>query len=82
MDGLGIIMTLIVGGLAGWIASLLIGGSGGIVKNVIVGILGAFIGSFVFELAGLTAEPTLIGNLIVATVGAALLLFLAKLLSK
>lgn len=81
MDGLGIVTTLIVGGLAGWIASLLIGGGGGIIKNVIVGILGAFIGSYVFEVFGLNAEPTFIGNLIVATAGAAILLFVAKLLS-
>lgn len=82
MDGLGIIVTLVIGGLAGWIASLLVGGGGGLIKNVIVGILGAFIGSYVFELAGLSAEPTLVGSLIVATVGAIILLAVAKLLSK
>lgn len=82
MDGLGIILTIIVGGLAGWIASLLIGAGGGLIKNVIVGILGAFIGSFIFELLGLSAEPTLVGNLIVSTVGAVILLALAKVLSK
>lgn len=81
MDGLGIIMTLIIGGLAGWIASMLIGGGGGLIKNVIVGVLGAFIGSYVFELVGLNADPTIIGNLIVATAGAAILLFAAKLLT-
>lgn len=81
MDGLGILMTIIVGGLAGWIASLLIGGKGGLIKNVIVGVLGAFIGSYVFEQFGLAAEPTFIGNLIIATVGAVILLAVAKLLS-
>lgn len=81
MDGLGIIMTLIIGGLAGWIASMLIGGGGGLIKNVIVGVLGAFIGSYVFELVGLNADPTFIGNLIVATAGAVILLFVAKLLT-
>lgn len=84
MDGLGIITTIIVGGIAGWIASLLVAGGkgGGIIRNVIVGVLGAFIGSYVFDLLGLAAEPSLIGNLIVATVGAVILLALAKTLSK
>ncbi len=82
MDGLNIIMIIVIGGLAGWIASMLVGAGGGLIKNVIVGVLGAFVGSYVFSLLGLTAEPTMVGNLIVATVGAVILLALAKLLSK
>lgn len=80
MDGMSIFMTIIVGGLAGWIASLLIGGGGGLIKNVIVGVIGAFIGSFVFDVLDLSADPTFTGSLIVATVGATILLFLVKLL--
>lgn len=82
MDGLNIIWTIIIGGLAGWIASALVGAGGGLIKNVVVGILGAFVGSFLFGVLDLTAEPTLIGNLIVATVGAIALLAIAKLISK
>lgn len=81
MDGIGVITTLIIGGLAGWIASMLLGAGSGLIKNIIVGILGAFIGSFVFELVGLNADPTFIGNLIVATTGAVILLAAAKLLT-
>lgn len=82
MDGLDIILTLVIGGLAGSIASLLVGGGGGLIRNIIIGILGAFIGSYVFDFAGLSAEPTLVGSLIVATVGAVILLVVAKLLTK
>lgn len=81
IDTFGIITTLIIGGLAGWIASMLLGAGSGLIKNIIVGILGAFIGSFVFELVGLNADTTFVGNLIVATTGAVILLATAKLLT-
>ncbi len=74
--------VLIIGGLAGWIAGLLVKGKGqGLVMNIVVGIVGAFIGSWVFNFFGLSAGGT-IGNLIIATVGAAILLGLLQLVRK
>jgi uncharacterized membrane protein YeaQ/YmgE (transglycosylase-associated protein family) len=72
--------VLIIGGLAGWIAGLLVKGKG-LVMNIVVGIVGAFIGSWVFDFFGLYAGGT-IGNLIIATVGAAILLGLLQLVRK
>ena len=84
MEGLGWIMTLVIGGIAGWIASLFVGTSEsqGIILNVVVGIIGAFIGSFVFGLLGITAEGNILGNLITATVGAVILLSILRLFTK
>ena len=73
---------LIIGGLAGWIAGLLVKGRGQcIVMNIIVGIIGAFIGTWVFDFFGIAAGGT-IGNLIVAIVGAAILLGLLQLVRR
>jgi uncharacterized membrane protein YeaQ/YmgE (transglycosylase-associated protein family) len=78
-----LLVWIIVGGIAGWLASLLVQGTGlGIVGDVIVGIVGAFIGGFVLSLLlpgtfGLTGFN--LGSLIVAFIGAVILLFVVKL---
>lgn len=72
---------LIIGLLAGAIAGMLVRGRGyGCLLNIVVGILGAFIGGAV---VGLFLPETFgfIGTLIVATLGAVLLLAVLRLLS-
>lgn len=71
-----ILLSLLFGGIAGWIAGLIKKGHGfGIIGNILVGIVGGFIGSFLFSLIGL--ETTyFIGELISAVVGAIILLSL------
>lgn len=77
-----ILGVLIIGGLAGWIAGLMVRGKGhGIVMNIVVGIVGAYIGAQVFEFFDITAGGT-IGSLVVAIVGAAILLGLLQLIRK
>ncbi|GAB4177326.1 MAG: hypothetical protein Kow0020_13300 [Wenzhouxiangellaceae bacterium] len=74
--------VLIIGGLAGWIAGLLVKGRGqGIVMNIVVGIIGAFIGTWVFDFFDISAGGT-IGSLVVAIVGAAILLGLLQLIRR
>jgi uncharacterized membrane protein YeaQ/YmgE (transglycosylase-associated protein family) len=78
-----ILAWLIVGGIAGWLASLVVRGGGlGVVGDVIVGIAGALIGGFVLALLlpgtfGFTGFN--LGSLIVAFIGAVILLFIVKL---
>ena len=65
--------------MAGWLASTFMrGGSLGLVGNLAIGVVGAFIGGFLFRLLGLAAVGT-IGQLITATVGAVVLLYLVRL---
>jgi uncharacterized membrane protein YeaQ/YmgE (transglycosylase-associated protein family) len=74
--------VILIGGLAGWIAGLLVRGRGsGIVMNIVIGIVGAFIGTWVFAFFGLTAGGV-VGDLVVAVVGAAILLGLIQLIRK
>ncbi|WP_261816199.1 GlsB/YeaQ/YmgE family stress response membrane protein [Vibrio gallicus] len=77
-----IIIFLAIGAVAGWLAgNLMKGGSFGLVMNMVVGIIGAVIGGFVFSSLGLAATG-LVGSIITSTVGACILLFLARLLAK
>ncbi|HEX5797725.1 MAG TPA: GlsB/YeaQ/YmgE family stress response membrane protein [Candidatus Saccharimonadales bacterium] len=51
---MGILVFIIFGGLAGWLASMITGDNGrmGIITNIIVGVIGAFIGGFVANMLG------------------------------
>jgi uncharacterized membrane protein YeaQ/YmgE (transglycosylase-associated protein family) len=47
-----ILVWIIFGALAGWVAHLLTGRGGGLIFNIIVGIVGAFIGGFIMSILG------------------------------
>lgn len=81
MDGLGIIGSIVLGGLAGWVASMIAGTNAkqGLLGNIIVGIIGGFLGSFVFGLLGGTGVTGFnLWSFVVALVGAVILLFIWK----
>lgn len=80
-----ILLWIIVGGIAGWLASLVMhtDASQGIVLNIVVGIVGAFLGGFLFSLLG--AAPVTgfnIYSILVATVGAVVLIGLYKMVAR
>ena len=75
-------VILVVGALAGWLAGLMIKGSGfGLIGNIVVGILGAVLGSFLFGLLGI-ASGGFLGAIIMATIGAVILLYAVSVLKK
>ena len=74
-----IILWIILGGVAGWIASLIMKRDGqmGALENIVVGIVGAILGGFLFNMAGLTGDTGFnLWTLLVAIVGSVILLFL------
>lgn len=82
MDIRGLIIFLVIGAVAGWLAGKFMQGSGfGLVGNIVVGIVGALIGGFVFGLLGISVGG-LIGSVVMATIGAVLLLYIVKLMKK
>jgi uncharacterized membrane protein YeaQ/YmgE (transglycosylase-associated protein family) len=82
MDVQSLIIFLIIGAIAGWLAGLIMKGGGfGLLGNIVVGIIGAVVGGFLFGLLGLAAGG-LIGSIVTATVGAVVLLFLIGLIKK
>jgi len=76
-----IILWLILGGIAGWLASLLVRGTGlGILGDIVVGIIGGFIGGFIVSLFGGQGMTGFnIWSLIVAVIGAVVLLMIVRL---
>jgi uncharacterized membrane protein YeaQ/YmgE (transglycosylase-associated protein family) len=79
-----ILTWLIVGLVAGVLASLVMGGSGyGIIGDIIIGIVGAFVGGWIFSALGV-ASPLggMAGTILVAFIGAVVLLFLIHLIRR
>ncbi len=69
--GLGFFLSIIVGGLAGWIATTYMKANTGIIANVILGILGATVLNAVLGWIGIYAERSFLPQLIVGAAGAA-----------
>jgi uncharacterized membrane protein YeaQ/YmgE (transglycosylase-associated protein family) len=83
MDSHGIIVWLIIGALAGWLAGTLLKGGGfGLVGDIIVGIVGAFIGGWLSSLLGISIGSGMIASFITATIGAAILLFILRMFKR
>ena len=77
------IWTLIIGGIAGWLAGKIMRGDGfGVIVDVIVGVVGGWLGGKLFGLLGLHLGSSIIGYLIVAVVGAIILIWLIRLIKK
>ena len=73
-----ILLQVLIGIAAGWLAGHIMRGRGfGVLIDLFVGIIGSVIGGFVFSLLGLYATG-LIGQLVVATGGAVFLLYLVR----
>jgi uncharacterized membrane protein YeaQ/YmgE (transglycosylase-associated protein family) len=71
-----VIWTLLIGLLAGFLASQLMKGPRlSLVGYLILGVVGALLGSLLFGLLGLAAH-SLLGSLVMATIGAAVLIWL------
>ena len=69
--GLGFFGSLIVGGLAGWIASSVMKANTGIILNIILGIVGAAVLNAILGIVGIYAENNWIPQRIVGAIGAA-----------
>jgi uncharacterized membrane protein YeaQ/YmgE (transglycosylase-associated protein family) len=72
----------LTGLIAGWLAGLVMKGGGyGIEGDLVVGVLGAVLGGFLFGALGISAGG-FAGSIVVATVGAVVLIFLLRLIKR
>ena len=78
MVGVGWILAIIIGGLAGWIAENLMPAQMGLVLNIVLGLVGAVVGTFILTLIFGATAGGLLGQLIVAVVGACLLIAIGR----
>jgi uncharacterized membrane protein YeaQ/YmgE (transglycosylase-associated protein family) len=83
MGGFGFIAWIIIGIVAGWLAEKIMKRDHGLLTNLIVGVVGALIGGFLANnLLGVDAAGNWIVGIIVATIGAVVLLFLLGLVKR
>ena len=72
-----------IGIVAGWLASLVMkGGSSGLISNLVIGVIGGFIGAWLIPKTGLVLGGGYVGAIANAFIGAVVLLFAIRLLSK
>ena len=82
MTLVGLIIFLLIGAVAGWLAGVIMKGGGfGLVCNIVVGIIGSLIGGWLFGLLGIGAGG-LVGSIIAAVVGAIILLAIIRLIKR
>jgi uncharacterized membrane protein YeaQ/YmgE (transglycosylase-associated protein family) len=73
---MGVLAWILIGLVAGWLAHVILGGRGGLFGNIAVGLIGALVGGFLFDKLHLQVMPDFWGNLITATIGAVIFLFI------
>jgi uncharacterized membrane protein YeaQ/YmgE (transglycosylase-associated protein family) len=78
-----IIVTLIVGAIAGWLAGNIVRGFGfGLIWNIVIGIVGAFIGVWLLEHLGIVPFAGFVGSIVNATIGAVILLVIVGFIKR
>lgn len=78
-----IIVTLIIGAIAGWLGSQIFRGSTlGLIGNIVVGILGSFVGSWILAKLGVSIGSGLVGSIITGAFGAVVILAIINLIYK
>lgn len=78
-----ILVTLLIGTVAGWLGSVLYKGSGlGLIGNIIVGIAGSFLGYWLLGKLGVSLGSGWIAAVLTGAIGAVIILFLLNLIIK
>jgi uncharacterized membrane protein YeaQ/YmgE (transglycosylase-associated protein family) len=78
-----LLIFLLIGAVAGWLAGVLVKGFGfGLVGNIVVGIVGAFIAGLLFPALGLNLGGGILGAIVHATIGAVLLLVIIRVVKR
>ena len=78
-----IIIWLIVGGVAGWLAGLVIKGGGyGLIGNIILGIVGAVVAGWLLPMLGILIGGGILGAVINAFIGAVIVLLVIGLVKR
>ena len=83
IDPTALVIWLLIGAIAGWLAGQIMSGGGfGLVGDIIVGIIGAFIAGELFPRLGFALGGGVVGAIIAAAIGACLLLFVVRLVRR
>ena len=80
MQGESLLVIIVVGVIAGWLAGQLVQGTGyGLIQDLIIGVVGAFISNWLLPQLNIHLGAGMIGAIINATIGAVVLLLVLRL---
>lgn len=86
MDPINILVWIIIGAVAGWLASIVMktNAQQGLLADIVVGIIGGFLGGWLLDLLGVGGAVTglNLGSLLTAFIGAVVLLAILRLLRR
>jgi uncharacterized membrane protein YeaQ/YmgE (transglycosylase-associated protein family) len=83
MDVQALVIWLIVGAIAGWLAGMVVKGGGyGLIGDIVVGIVGALIAGWLLPQVGILIGGGIIAAIINAFIGAVILLLILRLISR
>ena len=78
-----ILIILLIGAIAGWLAGKIVQGVGfGLIGNIVVGIVGAFIAPWILPRIGIVIGSGFFREIISATIGAVILLVIIGLIRR
>lgn len=81
MDIVGLLISVAIGAVSGWLACLITNSKSGLIKNIILGLLGGFVGQFICDLLKISFAGYL-GTIVVSAAGACLVVFIVNKLFK
>ena len=78
-----LIIFLLIGAVAGWLAGVIVKGFGfGLVGNIIIGIIGALIAGYLFPALNVSLGAGIVASILHATIGAVLLLLVVRVIKR
>jgi uncharacterized membrane protein YeaQ/YmgE (transglycosylase-associated protein family) len=82
MDKTNVVIAVVMGLVAGWLASFVVGG-GGLVQYLVSGVLGSFVGSYVLNKAAINLgiNNEILRDTVTATIGAVIVMIIANVLT-
>ena len=76
-----LLLWMVIGLIAGWLASAVVGGGFGVIGDIVVGVVGSFLGGLIFRSLHLGVPfRGLAGTILVSFVGAVVLLVLLRII--
>ncbi|MBB5751213.1 GlsB/YeaQ/YmgE family stress response membrane protein [Prosthecomicrobium pneumaticum] len=82
MEAREVLIWIVIGLIAGWLASLVLGG-GGLLRYIVTGLIGAIVGGFLFRHLGIdfTLGNSFVDQVVVAAIGAVIVVAIARLIA-
>ena len=82
MFGYPILLTLLLGLVAGWLATKIVGGTGGLIRNLVIGLLGALVGHWIFGWLGIFVAGPFITSFLAAVFGGVIVIAAGRFLGR